>query len=51
MPGLRHEAVLEQMQLRLIKAPEMMRVRKRTVEYPSGRSKNGWVRRTSWRES
>lgn len=31
-----HEAVLEKMQLRLSKAPEMMRVRKRTVEHPFG---------------
>jgi hypothetical protein len=31
-----HEDVLEKMQLRLSKAPEMMRVRKRTVEHPFG---------------
>lgn len=29
-----HEAVLEEMQLRLSNAPEMMRVRKRTFEHP-----------------
>ena len=31
-----HEDVLEEMQHRLSKAPEMMRVRKRTVEHPFG---------------
>ena len=31
-----HEAVLEEMQNRLSNAPEMMRVRKRTVEHPFG---------------
>ncbi|POA31769.1 MULTISPECIES: IS1182 family transposase [unclassified Pseudomonas] len=31
-----HEAILEEMQLRLSKSPEMMRVRKRTVEHPFG---------------
>ena len=37
-----HEAVLEEMQLRLSKAPEMMRVRKRTVEHPLGTLKQ-WM--------
>jgi transposase len=37
-----HEAVLEEMQLRLNKAPEMMRVRKRTVEHPFGTLKQ-WM--------
>jgi transposase len=37
-----HEAVLEDMQLRLNKAPEMMRVRKRTVEHPFGTLKQ-WM--------
>lgn len=31
-----HEAVLEGVQARLSKSPEMMRVRKRTVEHPFG---------------
>jgi hypothetical protein len=31
-----HEAVLEEMQTRLSNAPEMMRIRKRTVEHPFG---------------
>jgi hypothetical protein len=31
-----HEAVLEEMQHRLSSAPEMMKVRKRTVEHPFG---------------
>jgi len=31
-----HEAVLEEMQHRLSRAPEMMKVRKRTVEHPFG---------------
>jgi hypothetical protein len=30
------------MQLRLSKAPEMMRVRNGRLSYPSGRSNNGW---------
>jgi hypothetical protein len=42
-----HEAVLEEMQRRMNHAPDMMRVRKRTVSIPSGRSNNGWARRTS----
>jgi hypothetical protein len=37
-----HETVLEDMQLRLSKAPEMMRVRKRTVEHPFGTFKQ-WM--------
>ncbi|MDY2564768.1 IS1182 family transposase [Pseudomonas syringae] len=37
-----HEDVLEGMQLRLSKAPEMMRVRKRTVEHPFGTLKQ-WM--------
>jgi len=37
-----HEVVLEEMQLRLSKAPEMMRVRKRTVEHPFGTLKQ-WM--------
>lgn len=37
-----HEAVLEEMQRRLNQAPEMMRVRKRTVEHPFGTLKQ-WM--------
>ncbi len=37
-----HEAVLEEMQARLSNAPEMMRVRKRTVEHPFGTLKQ-WM--------
>ena len=37
-----HEAVLEEMQLRLSNVPEMMRVRKRTVEHPFGTLKQ-WM--------
>lgn len=37
-----HEAVLEEMQNRLSNAPEMMRVRKRTVEHPFGTLKQ-WM--------
>ncbi|MDH1694202.1 MULTISPECIES: IS1182 family transposase [unclassified Pseudomonas] len=37
-----HEAVLEQMQRRLDQAPDMMRVRKRTVEHPFGTLKQ-WM--------
>jgi transposase len=37
-----HEAVLEEMQLRLSKAPEIMRVRKRTVEHLFGTLKQ-WM--------
>ncbi|HGK6853983.1 IS1182 family transposase ISPmo1 [Stutzerimonas decontaminans] len=37
-----HEAVLEEMQHRLNQAPEMMRVRKRTVEHPFGTLKQ-WM--------
>jgi hypothetical protein len=37
-----HEAVLEEMQVRLNKAPEMMRIRKRTVEHPFGTLKQ-WM--------
>ena len=37
-----HETVLEEMQFRLSKAPEMMRVRKRTVEHPFGTLKQ-WM--------
>jgi hypothetical protein len=37
-----HEAVLEEMQDRLSNAPEMMRVRKRTVEHPFGTLKQ-WM--------
>ena len=37
-----HEAVLEEMQNRLSKSPEMMRVRKRTVEHPFGTLKQ-WM--------
>lgn len=37
-----HEAVLEQMQHRLNQAPDMMRVRKRTVEHPFGTLKQ-WM--------
>ncbi|MFW0755331.1 transposase [Pseudomonas sp. H11T01] len=39
---LEREAVLEEMQLRLSKTPEMMRVRKRTVEHPFGTLKQ-WM--------
>ncbi|WP_417792460.1 IS1182 family transposase [Stutzerimonas xanthomarina] len=37
-----HKAVLEEMQNRLSNAPEMMRVRKRTVEHPFG-TLNQWM--------
>jgi hypothetical protein len=37
-----HKAVLEEMQLRRSKTPEMMRVRKRTVEHPFGTLKQ-WM--------
>ncbi|MGR4043383.1 IS1182 family transposase [Pseudomonas sp. 910_21] len=37
-----HEAVLEEMQNRLRNAPEMMRIRKRTVEHPFGTLKQ-WM--------
>ena len=37
-----HEAVLEEMQTRLNNAPEMMRIRKRTVEHPFGTLKQ-WM--------
>ncbi len=37
-----HEAVLEEMQNRLSNAPDMMRVRKRTVEHPFGTLKQ-WM--------
>ena len=37
-----HEAVLEEMQARLSNAPEMMRIRKRTVEHPFGTLKQ-WM--------
>jgi hypothetical protein len=37
-----HEAVLEEMQSRLSNAPEMMRIRKRTVEHPFGTLKQ-WM--------
>ncbi len=37
-----HETLLEEMQLRLSKAPEMMRIRKRTVEHPFGTLKQ-WM--------
>lgn len=37
-----HEAVLEEMQNRLNNAPEMMRIRKRTVEHPFGTLKQ-WM--------
>lgn len=40
-----HEAVLEAMQLRLDRQPEMMRVRRQTVEHPFGTIKHwmGWT--------
>lgn len=37
-----HEAILEEMQVRLSNAPDMMRVRKRTVEHPFGTLKQ-WM--------
>ena len=37
-----HEAVLEEMQYRLARAPQMMKVRKRTVEHPFGTLKQ-WM--------
>ncbi|MBK5351050.1 IS1182 family transposase [Pseudomonas sp. TH41] len=37
-----HEAVLEEMQVRLDEAPEMMKIRKRTVEHPFGTLKQ-WM--------
>ena len=41
----KHEAVLEAMQERLDRQPEMMRVRRRTVEHPFGTIKHwtGWT--------
>ena len=41
----KHEAVLEAMQARLDRQPEMMRVRRRTVEHPFGTIKHwmGWT--------
>jgi hypothetical protein len=41
------ETVLEEMQRRLNDAPDMMRIRKRKLSIPSGRSNNGWARRIS----
>jgi hypothetical protein len=37
-----HEAVLEEMQARLDHAPEMMRIRRQTVEHPFGTIK-AWM--------
>jgi hypothetical protein len=37
-----HEAVLEEMQVRLDHAPEMMRIRRQTVEHPFGTIK-AWM--------
>jgi hypothetical protein len=37
-----HQAVLEQMQQRLDHAPDMMRIRRQTVEHPSGTIK-AWM--------
>ncbi|RMS84531.1 IS1182 family transposase [Pseudomonas savastanoi] len=37
-----HEAILEEMQVRLSNAPDMMRIRKRTVEHPFGTLKQ-WM--------
>ncbi len=37
-----HEVVLDEMQIRLNHAPDMMRVRKRTVEHPFGTLKQ-WM--------
>lgn len=37
-----HETILEEMQLRLCKTPDMMRIRKRTVEHPLGTLKQ-WM--------
>lgn len=37
-----HEAVLEEMQDKLSNAPEMMRIRKRTIEHPFGTHKQ-WM--------
>ena len=37
-----HEAVLDEMQIRLNHAPDMMRIRKRTVEHPFGTLKQ-WM--------
>ena len=42
-----HEAVLEAMQLRLDRQPEMMRVRRQTVEHPFGTINAGWGGPTS----
>jgi hypothetical protein len=38
-----HEAVLEEMQARLDHAPEMMRIRRQTVEHPFGTIKAWWA--------
>ncbi|WP_163009771.1 transposase, partial [Pseudomonas viridiflava] len=40
-----HEAVLEEMQLRLANAPQVMTIRKQTVEHPFGTLKQ-WMRAT-----
>ena len=40
-----HEAILEEMQIRLSNAPDMTRIRKRTIEHPFGTLKHGWARR------
>ena len=37
-----HEAVLDEMQVRLDQAPEMMRIRRQTVEHPFGTIK-AWM--------
>jgi hypothetical protein len=37
-----HEAILEEMQVRLDHAPEMMRIRRQTVEHPFGTIK-AWM--------
>ncbi len=42
-----HESVLEAMQQRLDHEPDMMRMRRQTVEHPFGTLKHGWARRIS----
>ena len=42
-----HESVLEAMQSRLDQAPEMMRIRRQTVEHPFGTLKS-WIGATNF---
>ena len=42
-----HEAIIDAMQRRLDQAPDIMRIRRQTVEHPLAPSRPGWARRTS----